>query len=76
MDKVKIITKTIEKMIEMEWLTVNKHLKIEALAHFIETDLDDAAREYKKSQEIAEMLNAMQKYYPKGFQAFFEDKEK
>ena len=68
------IDKAIEKANMVGWITLNEHIRREAVARTIFEAIQDAKKEYRETQEKATALSFVQKYFPKALDIILEGK--
>lgn len=61
------IDKALEKAIKNEWISLNVHIRRDAVARSIFEVIQDAEKEYQETQEKATALSFVQKYFPEQF---------
>lgn len=62
------IDKALEKAVSVGWITLNEHIRREAVARTIFDAIQDAEKEYQETQEKAIALSFVQKHFPKAFE--------
>lgn len=70
------VTKTLEKMIEMKWISKNELINLEAISHNIVGDLNSLKRERQKTEDIANAFDALRKYMPDVYEKLIEEIKK
>ena len=67
------IDKAIEKAVSVEWITLNAHIRREAVARTIFEAIQVAEREKWETQEKATALSFVQKHFPKAFTVILDE---
>ncbi len=65
-----LFTKSLRKMVERKYITINKLVSIDGLSAFLANDLSTFESESIKKADIEHMVDTMQKYYPDLFEKF------
>ncbi|MEK6883612.1 MAG: hypothetical protein AABY22_28550, partial [Nanoarchaeota archaeon] len=60
-----IFEKSIEKLVELKYITVNEVVSISGIAAHLANDLSTTQNQLIELEESNQMFNAMKKYYPK-----------
>lgn len=63
-NKKNLFRKTVEKLIEMKYITVNEVVSLDGVASMFANDLSSYESEIKKLEETKLMINLMNKYIP------------
>lgn len=72
----KHITKLIEKLIDMKWITVSEKVHYEGLANVIIGSVNEFNRAKEKDRLISQMFNTLNRYYPEKMEIFFKEVSK
>ncbi len=75
-EKVHQVTKSLEKLIGLDLLTLNPHINLEFIYQTIMSDLNQWERDMERSEKVRQMMETMQKYFPDVFDYFLEKKGK
>lgn len=67
-----LFTKSLKKMEESKFITINSMVAIEGLAATLVNDIRAEEAKVKESREINAMLDTMQRYYPDKFSEFIK----
>ena len=61
------------KMVDMKYITVSKLISIDGLASGLTSDLSEFEQKEIKQEEVSEMFDIMQRYFPKMFEKLIKE---